>query len=412
MPDQRVLPPESRGDEDENLLRGVTVIDLGQIYNAPYATLLLAQAGAKVIKVEPPGGERNRKRAKWNLNGAGYPFEMMNANKLGVTLNLKIPEGRELLLDMAARADVLVENFRSGVMDRLGLGPSTLHRTNKSLVYASSSGFGKDSGYGTLAAMDVTIQAMSGAMDATGFEGDPPVKSGAAIADFFAGVHLFGGIVTALVRRERTGAGAVVDVAMMDAILPSMAPVLGAAFARHQVVVRSGNESITKAYAPYNMYATTSGHVVVAIRTDDEWQALATCLRAARIQVPGGLEGVESRLERLREVDELVEKWTKSRTTEEILAAANDGHVPCVPVRHLADVVGDPYFRRRGLLVDCDLPGLGQLPILRSPIRVGDDGRVRLRLAPKLGEHNRDVYVNWLGRSPEELHALQRAGVV
>ena len=119
------------------LLDGVTVIDLGQIYNAPYATLLLAQAGARVIKVEPPGGERNRKRAQSQVSGAGLPFLMLNANKLGVTLNLKIPEGRELLLEMAERADVLVENFRPGVMERLGLGPEILHDLRPSLIYTS-----------------------------------------------------------------------------------------------------------------------------------------------------------------------------------------------------------------------------------------------------------------------------------
>ncbi len=394
------------------LLDGVTVIDLGQIYNAPYATLLLAQAGARVIKVEPPGGERNRKRAQSQVSGAGLPFLMLNANKLGVTLNLKIPEGRELLLEMAERADVLVENFRPGVMERLGLGPEILHDLRPSLIYASSSGFGRDSPYGSLAAMDVTIQAMSGAMAATGYSNDPPVKAGAAIADFLAGVHLCGCIVTALVRRERTGAGAVLDVAMMDAVLPAMVPALSSAMAWGREVVRSGNHSLTEACAPYGMYRTADGHVVVTVRTDEEWQATVGRLREAGVDVPPGLEQVTGRLERTTAVDALVEAWTQKHTTEALLADAHAHGVPCAPVRHLADVVADPYFRRRGLLTDWEMPGVGRLPVMRSPIIVGDDGRVPFKPTPGLGQHNREVYENWLGHSREEMRALERLGVV
>jgi formyl-CoA transferase len=400
------------GDGRPGLLDSVTVIDLGQIYNAPYATLLLAQAGARVIKVEPPGGERNRKRAQSGVSGAGFPFLMMNANKLGVTLNLKMPEGRDLLLEMAERADVLVENFRPGVMERLGLGPDVLHDIRPSLIYASSSGFGRDSPYGSLAAMDVTIQAMSGAMAATGYSNDPPVKAGAAIADFFAGVHLCGAIVTALLRQERTGIGAILDVAMMDAMLPAMVPALSNAMAWGREVVRAGNHSLTEACAPYGMYRTADGHVVVTVRTDAEWVVTVARLREANVDVPPGLEQVTERLKRMTVVDALVEAWTQQHTTEQVLAEARAHGVPCAPVRHLADVVADPYFRRRGLLADWDIAGVGPLPVMRSPIRVGEDGRVSFQPTPGLGQHNKEVYEDWLAHSPEEMRALETRGVV
>ena len=174
----------------------------------------------------------------------------------------------------------------------------------------------------------------------------------------------------------------------------------------------AGNHSLTEACAPYGMYRTADGHVVVTVRTDAEWQATAGCLREARVDVPPGLEQVTQRLERTTAVDALVEAWTQPRTTEALLAEAHEHGVPCAPVRHLADVVADPYFRRRGLLTDWEMPGVGRLPVMRSPIMVGDDGRVPFRPTPGLGQHNREVYESWLGHSREQMRALERLGVV
>ena len=186
-------------------LAGITVVDLCQIYNGPYATFLCAQAGADVIKVEPKGGEHLRRRGV--VGGAALPFAMLNANKRSVSLDLKNPQGRDLLIEMVRRADVLVENFAPGVMERLGLGVEAMHKINPRLVYAQSSGYGQEGLYRDYPAMDLTVQAMSGIMDITGFPEREPVKAGPALCDFFAGVHLYGGIVTALLDRERTGRG-------------------------------------------------------------------------------------------------------------------------------------------------------------------------------------------------------------
>ena len=190
------------------------VLDLGQIYNGPYCGLQLGFMGARVLKIEPPEGDVVRRRKR---EVEPYPLVMLNSNKESVVLDLKQPRGKEIFLALVAKADVLIENFAAGVMDRLGIGWDVLSKLNPRLVYGGSSGFGLDGPYRDLAAMDVTIQAMSGITNATGDADGPPTKAGAAVCDFLAGIHLCAGILGALVQRERTGQGQRVEVAMHEA---------------------------------------------------------------------------------------------------------------------------------------------------------------------------------------------------
>src|SRR5579862_9929147 len=203
-------------------LAGITVVDLGQVYLGPYATLLMAKAGADVIKVEPIEGEPARRRGKVGP-GALVPFVMLNSNKRGVTLNLKTDAGRDLLIRMATQSDVLVENFAPGVMDRLGVGWTALSAANPRLIYASGSGFGLSGPDRDNLAMDLTVQAMSGVMSVTGFPDGPPLKAGPALVDFLSGTHLYAAVMTALFERSRTGKGRLVEVAMQEVVFPTLA---------------------------------------------------------------------------------------------------------------------------------------------------------------------------------------------
>jgi len=211
-------------------LSGITVLDLSHVYNGPYATFLMAMAGATVIKIEPLGGEHLRSRG--DMGGAALPFAMLNSNKKPVTLNLKNAQGCALFMEMVQRADILVENFAPGVMDRLGLGVAALHQANPRLIYGSSSGYGKDGPYRDYPAMDLVMQAMCGIIECTGYPDQPPVKAGAALCDFTAGIHLYGAIMTALYERERTGIGRAVEVSMQEATYASLASNLGMFHAR------------------------------------------------------------------------------------------------------------------------------------------------------------------------------------
>ncbi|MEO7402415.1 MAG: CoA transferase, partial [Burkholderiales bacterium] len=243
-------------------LHGVTVVDLGQIYNGPYATFLMAMAGARVIKIEPQGGEHLRRRGV--VGGAALPFAMLNANKIAVTLNLKSSRGKALLIDMVKRADVLLENFAPGAMDRLGLGWEQLRTVNPRLIYGSGTGFGLSGPKRDYPAMDLTVQAMAGVMSVTGFPDRPPVKAGPAICDFITGVHLYGAVLTALYEREKTGVGRLVEVSMQEAIYASLASNLGMWWdSKGAMPARTGNQHGGLAESPYNVYPTKDGYIAI-----------------------------------------------------------------------------------------------------------------------------------------------------
>ena len=207
-------------------LAGVRVLDLGQVYQGPYAGFLLAQAGADVVKVEPPRGEPLRRRTA-NGGPPSFPLAFLNTNKRSLSCDLKTEEGRELLRRLAAAADVLIENFGPGVMDRLGVGWKTLREVNPRLIYASGTAYGLSGPDSERLGMDITVQAWSGAMSVTGEVGGGPLKSGPAFIDFLGGTHLYGGIVSALYERASTGAGRLVEVAMQEAAYPTLLSQLG-----------------------------------------------------------------------------------------------------------------------------------------------------------------------------------------
>jgi CoA:oxalate CoA-transferase len=391
-------------------LAGVVVLDLGQIYNAPYATFLLALAGARIIKVEPMWGDNLRSRGK--VAGAGAPFAMLNANKEGVTLNLKDPEGAALLEKMATRVDVLIENFRPGVMDSLGLGAERLRKANPRLVYAAGSGFGTSGPYRDWPAMDLTIQAMSGVMAVTGFPDSGPVKAGPAFGDFLGGVHLYGAVVTALYQRERTGEGCSVEVAMLDAVYPALMSSLGLFFGgTGDTPTRTANRHSGLAESPYNVYPTKDGHLALICVTDAHWRALTGVMNRPDLAEREDLATRVQRVARMDEVDEIVEAWTAAFGKEELAALLRAAKVPCAPVREIGEVVVDPHLHQRGMLQEIDHPEYGRLTVPHSPLQVGSY-RAELRPSPGLGQDNEAVYGEWLGLTPDEIRGLADRGVI
>jgi len=288
------------------------VLDLGQIYNGPYCGLQLSFMGARVLKIEPPEGDVVRRRKR---EVEPYPLVMLNSNKESVVLDLKQPRGKEIFLALVAKADVVIENFAAGVMDRLGLGWESLHEINPRLVYGGSSGFGLDGPYRDLAAMDVTIQAMSGITNATGQTDGPPTKAGSAVCDFLAGIHLCAGILGALVQRERTGQGQRVEVAMHEAAVIALASVLGAVMDNDtNVPDRTGNRHPALAMAPYNTYPCTDGHVAIFTSAERHWHSMCRMLGRPELLNDPGLSSTIGRAKRMTEVDDIVSAWTLSRS--------------------------------------------------------------------------------------------------
>ena len=392
-------------------LAGIKVIDLSHVYNGPYAAFLLAMAGAEVIKVEPRGGEHLRSRG--DMGGADLPFAMLNSNKLAVTLNLKTAKGSALLKQLAARADILVENFAPGVMDRLGLGAAVLQAINPRLIYGSSSGYGKTGPYRDYPAMDLVMQAMSGIIAVTGHADQPPVKAGPALCDFSAGIHLYAAIMTALYQRSRTGRGAVVEVSMQDAIYASLASNLGMLHARGgETPPRTGNRHGGLGIAPYNVYPARDGFVVVNAPGDQHFRAILEVIGRADLIGDARFATRPARVANMAAVDALLEGWTaqhpKALIAERLLAAA----VPCAPVRELAEVVLDANMHARGSLQWVEHPALGRVVLPHSPLCFEGSPRLPLEASHGLGQDNARVFGTLLGHSEEELAALTREGVI
>ncbi|WP_342644231.1 CaiB/BaiF CoA transferase family protein [Rhodoligotrophos ferricapiens] len=392
-------------------LEGITVIDLGQIYNGPYATLLMAMGGARVIKIEPLQGENMRRRGA--VGGAMVPFAMLNSNKEFITLNIKSEQGRKLLKEMVAKADVLLENFAPGVMDRLGLGPKVMMELNPRLVYAAGSGFGWSGPYRDYPAMDLTVQALSGVMSTTGFPDRPPVKAGPAVCDFFGGIHLYAAVVTALLDRERTGKGHFVEVSMLEAVYCSLSSPLGLYFGGNgQLPTRTGNRHSGLAEAPYNVYRAADGWIALICVSETHWTSLLEAMERTDLNGDPRLGSLKARVENIDFVDETITAWTSTRTREELYDRLRKHRVPCAPVRDLDEVVHDPHLHERGMLRNVEHPLLGPLVLPTTPLRF--DGKAPPEIEPSktLGADNDEVYRDFLGLDAKEIEQLRKEGVI
>ena len=392
-------------------LDGVTVIDMGHIYNGPYAGFLLAMAGADVIKLEPLQGEHLRHRGRKKAHS--IPFALLNSNKRCITLNLKTARGRELFFEMVRRADVVLENFAPDAMEKMGLGWDALRAVNPRLIYGCSSGYGRTGPRRDDLAMDLTVQAASGVMSVTGFPDSPPLKAGAAVCDFSGGVHLYAAIVTALFERERTGEGRMVEVSMQEAIYASLASNIGMYYDMGQKPPpRTGNRHGGLSISPYNVYPTRDGHAAVNCTNDAHFYHLLRAMGRAELKDDPRFATNHARAEILDEVDELVSAWTKTLSKDELLDIARTYDFPCAPVRDLHEVINDPHLHERGMLQWIDHPQMGRIALQNSPLRFHGSPLMPLVPSGELGVDNDDVYGGWLGLSADDIAALRQERVI
>lgn len=395
----------------EHPLSGVRVLDLTQIYNGPYATFLMAMAGADVIKVEPPGGEFLRRRDA--RSGAGVPFAMLNANKRSISLNLKAARGRKLFLELARTADVVAENYAPGVMDRLGVGYEVVQAINPRIIYAAGSGYGNDGPYRNYPAMDLTVQAMSGVMSVTGFPDNAPVKSGAALCDFFGGVHLYGAIATALFHRERTGKGTRIDVAMLEAVYPSLASSIGMLSGeRDDIPFRTGNRHGGLSLCPYNVYAAKDGYVAIICNNDKHWLSLLEAMGRPDLGKDPRMATMRDRVANMATVDKIITAWTSTFPRDALFEKLASHRVPSAPVRDLPEVVADRHMHQRGMLLEIVHPHYGEITVCRSPLNYAGACQPDYLPSPSCGVDNKAVYGGELGLNEAEMAALVDEGVI
>ena len=397
----------------ERPLAGYRIIDLGQIYNGPYCTLLLALLGAEVIKVEPLQGEIVRQRDP--VSRMPYPYLMLNSNKKSVTLNLKQAQGKAIFRQLVERGDVVVENYAVGVMDRLGFGYEALRQINPRLIYASSSGYGRGGPYSHYSAMDLTVQAVAGVMAITGFPDTPPVKAGPAFSDFISGIHLYAALVTALLRRERTGAGCMVEVAMHDTMYPTLTSNLGSYYDKGFVVPRTANRHGGLAIAPYNTYPTSDGWIAIFCATEEHWRIFCQVMHQEELLTEPHFATNAMRARYIEEIDTLVSQWSQQFTRIELTALLNDAGVPCGPVLTLEEVADDPHLKQRQIIVDIQHPEKGPVKVIGCPLKFSTaDGALQIDVlpAPGIGQHNDEVYTSLLGYTPADLASWRAAGII
>lgn len=390
-------------------LDGIRVIDLGQIYAVPYCTLQLAYMGAEVIKIEPPGQGEMLRRPEVSPGGVNYSFLMLNANKKSVTINLKSRRGQEIVLKLLEGADVLTENYLDGVMESFGLGYEQIAARFPRLVYASGKGYGADSRWARLGAMDNTVQASSGFISITGFP-ERGVKTSATFIDMGTGSHLVSGILAALIHRGRTGRGQKVEVAMLDVCIPALtsvvAPVLqGGKFKR------LGNRHWGA--CPTNVYPSRDGEVLIFCLTEAHWRTLATMMGHAELIDDPRCKNNGTRLRIADELDGFVSEWTSRHARDEMVQLMIDAGIPCAPVRAVEEVVADPEVAARRMLIPSEFPTRGAIKVTGTPIKLStitaeNEPMVR---PPAVGEHTGEVLAS-IGIDAAELEELRAAGII
>jgi CoA:oxalate CoA-transferase len=392
-------------------LAGLTVLELGQIYNGPYCGLLLAHHGAGVIKVEAPQGDVLR-RMERSPGGASYPFLMLNANKRGITINLKHERGRDLFLRLAERADVIVENFAAGVMERLELGYDVVRARNPRIIFASGSGFGTTGPYVGYPAMDFTIQALVGVMSITGYPDMPPVKCGPTFIDMLGATHLFAGILLALREREQTGRGQRVEVAMFDASVPALLSYLAPFYELNREITRSGNRHVVGGATPYNNFKCVDGYVAIMCVSNQHWLDLCRLMGRTDLLANERWHGVPERAEDWEQLEAEVEKWTCSQRRDDVARAVAEAGIPSAPVRTLPEVGSDPHVFERGIIRAVEYPTRGTVKTIGTPIKLSEHSEPDVSAPPTLGEHTEEVLRDVLHMSSDDIDALRRAGAL
>jgi len=380
-------------------LSDIRVIDLTQVLSGPYCTMLLADMGADVIKVEPPSGDVAR---AWGPHpsgpdsptsgGYGGYFASTNRNKRSVVIDLRSEQGLSDLHYLLDSADVLVENFRVGVMDRFGLGYETLKERYPRLVYASIRGFGDprtgESPYAQWPAFDIIAQSMGGILGITGTDPDNPVKVGPGVGDIFPAALAACGILAAVHQADRTGHGDFVDVAMYDAVLSLSERIVYQHSINGEGPRAQGNTH--PILCPYGLSRTSDGFVAIATPTDHHWQRLCAVMDRQDIADDQRLVTNDGRLANAPEVYALVEEWTSQLPTAEVISRL-DGEVPCAPVQYAEQIAADPHVAARHMIKTVEHPSGSLIDIAGAPIKFGHGDDQDFTRAPLLGEHNTEL---------------------
>jgi crotonobetainyl-CoA:carnitine CoA-transferase CaiB-like acyl-CoA transferase len=393
------------------VLEGVRILDLTRVVAGPFATAVLADLGADVVKVERPGTGDDYRYGPSPKGQTSLSFQNTNRGKRSITLDVRKARGRELVLRLAERADALVENFRSGFLAAQGLGADVIQARNPRCVVASLSGFGHTGPWAGRASYDIVAQASGGLLAMTGFPDGPPVRGGGALADFIGGLYLALGLVAAIGERDRTGRARVLDLSNQDAVF---AVTDSAASIMEGIGVpseRVGNQHPFT--APYDAFQATDGWVVVATASNKLFRSLCQVIGRPELATDERFRSHRGRAMHRGEINGIVGEWVGRRGCEEVLAllGAEGADLPCARVARPDELTHDPQLLARGMVERHPHPTLGEVVFHGNPLRLSGAAPRRLALAPNLGEHNAEVYAE-LGLSGADLQQLAEEGVI
>jgi crotonobetainyl-CoA:carnitine CoA-transferase CaiB-like acyl-CoA transferase len=403
---------------DVKPLDGIRVLDLTWVYAGPFATMMLSDLGAEVIKVEgPPFGDWTRLVPPLANGHSGY-FYMLNRRKRSLALDLKQEAGRELFLRLVERSDVVAENFKAGTLDRLGIGYERAREINPKIIYGSINGFGSDGPYSEMPCVDPVAQAMGGLMSMTGFEGQPPLKTGPAVADSLSGLYLAVGILSALRRRDRTGVGERLEVAMMDCVFSVLEEaVIRTSMTGNPLAARGNTDPLG---APWDAFETSDGRWIMVCNMDP--QRFCDLYRLiGRDDVAdeyGGADGtsMEKRSRDLRKLNEIFADWARTKTAEELQRMLLERSIPNGVVKQVPELLEDPHLRGRNMVVDIDHPKLGRVNTFNLPIQFSGGelgiGRGENPPDPELGRDSGDVLRRLLGLDDEQIDRLRERKIL
>lgn len=391
-------------------LVGLKVLDLTRVLSGPFATMWLATMGADVIKIENPN-DPDVTRTYWpEVNGKSAYFPTVNHNKRCITLNLKEEAGKQLLRRMAKEADVVVENFRPGVMDKLGLGYEALSALNPGIIYASISGFGTYGPYKDRPGYDVTAQAISGLMYLTGFPDGAPTRVGSSFGDTTAGVNAVLAILAALYCRSITGQGQMVEASLVDSLISLSTQDYIRYFAAGEIPVRMGN--IYKTWTPYGTYQAKDGYYNLGCGTDRHFSLFSALIGHPELAEDPRFLHHRQRVEHRQELDDIINAWAADKSVKEICDLMVSGGVPCGPVNSIVEISQDEHIAgARDMFPTLKQDGIGDLRVTNIPVRFSKSGLAPLVSASEFGGDNETVYKSF-GVSDEELRELRENGVI
>lgn len=394
------------------LLDGLLVIDFTTALSGPFCTMTLRDLGARVIKIEQPeSGEGFRRIGPFFEGQSGY-FNSVNRGKESLTLNLKHPRAIEIVKELVKKADILVENFRPGVMDRLGLNYDEMIKVNPRLIYLSISGFGQFGPYADYPAFDVVVQAMSGIMSINGEEGGEPTRVGTSVGDIVPGMYGVIGVLGALERRHRTGEGGHIDISMMDGLIAIIENALMRYWATGEVPGPIGSRH--PAIVPFSSYPSADGYIVVAVANNKQmFTRFCQVIGAPELDQRPEYANNDLRLANVKQFTEDLSNVFRGQPTAHWLEVLREAGIPCSPVNTMADIYHDPHVKARRMLVEVDQPGLSRPQVMPgTPVKVTGHDDEHFEHAPAVSEHTESVLIDLLGMSQDEVDMLRVEEVV